>query len=71
MPQFVWAQFCTRMFGYAEEMLCFVVIAEEIAAGARGWANGTLSAMNYTARGWPRWCSRASISCPLAGGRFM
>lgn len=50
-PQFVWAQILTRVFGYAEEMLCFVVIAEEISAGARGWANGTLSALNYTGAG--------------------
>ena len=41
----------TRVFGYAEEMLCFVVIAEEVSAGARGWANGTLSAMDYTGAG--------------------
>ncbi len=27
---FVLAQFLTRVFGYAEEMLCFVVIAEEV-----------------------------------------
>lgn len=50
-PQFVWAQILTRVFGYAEEMLCFVVIAEEVSAGARGWANGTLSALNYTGAG--------------------
>ncbi|HWY62968.1 MAG TPA: MFS transporter [Rhizomicrobium sp.] len=49
--QFVWAQILTRVFGYAEEMLCFVVIAEEVAAGARGWANGTLSALDYTGAG--------------------
>ncbi len=28
-------------------MLCFVVIAEVVAANARGWANGTLTAMYY------------------------
>ncbi len=50
-PQFVWAQILTRVFGYAEEMLCFVVIAEEVTAGVRGWANGTLSALNYTGAG--------------------
>ena len=44
---FVGAQFLTRLFGYAEEMLCFVVIAEVVAANARGWANGTLTAMYY------------------------
>jgi MFS family permease len=49
--QFVAAQFLTRVFGYAEEMLCFVVIAEEVSAGARGWANGTISAMDYTGAG--------------------
>lgn len=49
--QFVWAQFVTRLFGYAEEMLCFVVIAEEVAAAARGWATGALSAMYYTGVG--------------------
>ena len=49
--QFVWCQVATRIFGYAEEMLCFVVIAEEVAAVARGWANGTLAAMNYLGAG--------------------
>jgi MFS family permease len=49
--QFVWAQVATRVFGYAEEMLCFVVIAEEVAAALRGWANGTLAAMNYAGAG--------------------
>ena len=39
--EFVWFQIATRIFGYAEEMLCFVVIVEEVSAGARGWANGT------------------------------
>ena len=48
---FVLAQFLTRFFGYAEEMLCFVVIAEVVASGARGWANGTLSAMYYVGAG--------------------
>ena len=49
--QFVWAQIFTRVFGYAEEMLCVVVIVEEVGRGARGWANGTLSAMNYFGAG--------------------
>ena len=45
MPSFVWAyRSLTRVFGYAEEMLCFVVIAEEVPASARGWSNGTMSA---------------------------
>jgi putative MFS transporter len=45
--QFVAAQILTRVFGYAEEMLCFVVIAEEMAAAARGWANGGLATFYY------------------------
>jgi putative transcription antitermination factor YqgF len=49
--QFVLAQVATRIFGYAEEMLCFVVIAEEVAAAARGWSNGTLSALYYLGGG--------------------
>jgi putative MFS transporter len=49
--QFVWAQFFTRVFGYAEEMLCFVVIAEEITAKARGWANSTIVAFDFTGAG--------------------
>ena len=48
---FVGAQILTRVFGYAEEMLCFVVVAEEIAAGARGWANGTLASLTYFGAG--------------------
>jgi putative MFS transporter len=49
--QFVWLQVATRVFGYAEEMLCFVVIAEEVSAIARGWASGTLAAMDYAGAG--------------------
>jgi MFS family permease len=49
--QFVAAQFLTRVFGYAEEMLCFVVVAEEVAARARGWANGALSGFYYLGAG--------------------
>ena len=48
---FVLAQLLTRLFGYAEEMLCFVVIAEVVASNARGWANGTLTAMYYFGAG--------------------
>ncbi len=48
---FVGAQIVTRVFGYAEEMLCFVVVAEEVAAGARGWANGTLASLVYFGAG--------------------
>jgi putative MFS transporter len=49
--QFMWAQFFTRLFGYTEEILCFVVIAEEVAAQSRGWATGTLSALEYWGAG--------------------
>ncbi len=48
---FVGAQLFTRIFGYAEEMLCFVVVAEEIAAGARGWANAALVAFYFIGAG--------------------
>jgi len=48
---FVGAQFSTRVFGYAEEMLLFVVVAEEIAAKARGWANTTIIAFYFTGAG--------------------
>ncbi|MFO1249470.1 MAG: MFS transporter [Alphaproteobacteria bacterium] len=48
---FVGAQFLTRAFGYAEEMLLFVVIAEEIAAKARGWANSSLVALYFLGAG--------------------
>ena len=48
---FVGAQFLSRMFGYAEEMLLFVVIAEEITAKARGWANSTLVAFYFLGAG--------------------
>ncbi|HWA70203.1 MAG TPA: MFS transporter [Rhizomicrobium sp.] len=50
-PWFVAAQTLTRVFGYAEEMLCFVVIAEEITARARGWANSTLVALYFLGAG--------------------
>jgi MFS family permease len=49
--QFLACQFATRAFGYAEEMLCFVVVAEEVAAQARGWASGTLATMDYAGAG--------------------
>jgi putative MFS transporter len=50
-PEYVWLQIFTRTFGYCEEMLCFVVIAEEIDEKARGWSIGTLGAMNGTGAG--------------------
>lgn len=40
--QFVAAQVITRIFGYTEEMLCFVVVAEIMAQNSRGWATGML-----------------------------
>src|SRR6202012_474718 len=49
--QFVWLQILTRVFGYCEEMLVFVAIAEEVSAAARGWSNGTLSALYYVGIG--------------------
>lgn len=49
--QFVWLQVLTRVFGYSEELLCFVVVAEEIDARVRGWASGTLGAMNALGAG--------------------
>ena len=48
---FVAVQFLTRVFGYAEEMLLFVVVAEEITAKARGWANTTIIAFYFTGAG--------------------
>ncbi len=49
--QFVEYQILTRVFGYAEEMLCFVVIVEEVDAQLRGWSTGLLAAMNSTGAG--------------------
>jgi MFS family permease len=49
--QYVAAQILARIFGYSEEALCFVVIAEEIDARVRGWATGTLGTMNATGVG--------------------
>ena len=49
--QYVVLQVLTRIFGYSEEVLCFVVIAEEIDARVRGWSIGVLGAMNATGAG--------------------
>jgi MFS family permease len=57
--QFVWMQVLTRVFGYAEEMLCIVVIVEEVAATVRGWAAGTLAALTYTGAGLASLCFAA------------
>ncbi len=43
--QFLVLQSLARTFAYAEEMLCFVVIAEEFAADRRGWAFARLAAL--------------------------
>ena len=48
---FVATQFLTRIFGYAEEMLLFVVVAEEVTAKARGWANTTIIAFYFLGAG--------------------
>lgn len=42
--QFVTLQASVRMFGYAQDMVSIVVIAEEIDDRARGWALGLLAA---------------------------
>ena len=62
--QFVWLQILTRVFGYCEEMLMYVVIAEEVAAAARGWSNGTLSAMYYVGIGIASLCYAAVTILP-------
>jgi MFS family permease len=49
--QYVFAQILARVFGYAEEALCFVVIAEEVDARVRGWATGMLGTINATGVG--------------------
>jgi putative MFS transporter len=49
--QFVGIQFCSRLFGFSEEMLLFVVIAEEVTAKARGWANSTTIAFYFLGAG--------------------
>jgi MFS family permease len=58
-PQFVWLQVGARVFGYAEEMLCAIVVVEEVAAGVRGWASGTLAAMDYLGAGLASICFAA------------
>ncbi|MGD0189205.1 MAG: MFS transporter [Rhizomicrobium sp.] len=45
-PEYVWLQICVRICGYCEELLCFVIVAEEIDERARGWSMGALGAMN-------------------------
>jgi putative MFS transporter len=43
---FVAAQIMVRIFGYTEDMLCIVVIAEEFEERSRGWAISTLGALS-------------------------
>jgi len=43
--QYVALQATARCFAYAEEMLCFVIVAEEVGAARRGWAFGWLAAL--------------------------
>ena len=43
--QYVVLQSIARCFAYAEEMLCFVIVAEEVGAARRGWAFGWLAAL--------------------------
>ncbi len=43
--QFLVLQTLARCFSYAEDMLCYVIVAEEIDARMRGWALGRLAAL--------------------------
>jgi MFS family permease len=43
--EYVVLQLIARGFAYAEEMLCFVIVAEEVGAARRGWAFGWLAAL--------------------------
>lgn len=43
--QYLVLQTFARCFSYAEEMLCYVIIAEEIEPEKRGWALGRLAAL--------------------------
>jgi putative MFS transporter len=54
--EFVWLQIFTRIFGYAEEMLCVVVVVEVVTAGVRGWAIGALAMLTYTGAGLASLC---------------
>lgn len=49
--QYIAVQIAARVFGYCDEMLGFVVIAEEIDARVRGWGTGVLGAMSSTGAG--------------------
>ncbi|MDO8421250.1 MAG: MFS transporter [Parvibaculum sp.] len=43
--QFLILQTLARCFAYAEDMICYVIVAEEIDARMRGWALGRLAAI--------------------------
>jgi MFS family permease len=43
--QFLALQILARCFGYAEDMLCYVIVAEEIAASRRVFALGRMAAL--------------------------
>lgn len=49
--QYVVLQSIARCFAYTEEMLCFVIVAEEVAAARRGWAFGWLAALGAIGTG--------------------
>ena len=68
--QYVAIQMAARVFGYAEEVLCFVVIAEEIDPRVRGWATGTLGAMNATGIGLASLVFALVNVLPFNGDRF-
>jgi putative MFS transporter len=51
VTQFVISQTLARVCGYAESMLCFVVVAEEFDERARGWAIGILGALGALGAG--------------------
>lgn len=50
--QFIACQIASRAFMGAEEMLSFVVVAEELDASARGWGIGALAALGALGHGW-------------------
>lgn len=43
--QYLILQTAARCFSYAEDMICYVIVAEEIAPEKRGWALGRLAAL--------------------------
>jgi putative MFS transporter len=51
LDQFLIAQTTARVFGYAEVMVCYVVIAEEFDERMRGWATGALGALGAAGAG--------------------